>query len=108
MSNDRPNRWRVKQALRWAKEQLVAAGLADWSWNEVRAFYRDGDIDQATWELFDATWHADGTKLSVKEYQVKYAERFLVRTWVDGDHAADLEPGATWEQINAPAGEGLD
>lgn len=108
MSNDRPNAWRVRQAKRWAQNELVQANLWSKSWNQARVLYREGLISVRLWNLYDASWHADGTKLSVQDYQVKYAERFLVREWVDGGHAADLDPGATWEQINAPAGEGLD
>ncbi len=107
MSNDRPNRWRVKQALRWAKNELVAKNLWSKSWNEARKAYNLGDLDREDWELFDAFWHADGTKPSSKGYQVKRSECHLVRTWVDLGLAADVNPGATWEQINAPAGQGL-
>lgn len=102
MSDQAIDRWRVSQAIRWASDQLDEAGLSATTWAEARQAYTAGDLSERDWRLYDACWTADGTKLSVKEYQVQAAEKYLVRRYIDDGQAGDVEPGATWEQINAP------
>ncbi len=102
MSRQAKHIWRVSQAKRWANDQLDEAGLCGLSWFEARRAYTAGDLSDRDWRLYDACWTADGTKLSVKQYQIDAAEKYLVRRYIDDGQAGDVEPGATWEQINAP------